>query len=124
VTPRSDYQLEMRLAPDEIIVDSFAGTRSAVSDAGHYHYAVELTDEEHRRLASVLARVLGAVVLSGYACPLYDEELYRGWDRHEKRTRANGGGDRTEVLWIKPAGVEMDAPLSLVQQPSLLGFSQ
>jgi DNA (cytosine-5)-methyltransferase 1 len=25
VTPRSDYQLEMRLAPDEIIVDSFAG---------------------------------------------------------------------------------------------------
>jgi DNA (cytosine-5)-methyltransferase 1 len=25
VTPRADYQLEMRLAPDEIIVDSFAG---------------------------------------------------------------------------------------------------
>jgi DNA (cytosine-5)-methyltransferase 1 len=25
MTPRSDYQLEMRLAPDEIIVDSFAG---------------------------------------------------------------------------------------------------
>lgn len=94
-------------------------TRSAVKTAGHYHYALEMSDEDHRRLISVLARLRGAVVLSGYACPLYDEELCRGWQREEKKARANGGAHRTEVLWIKPAGVEMDAPLDLMV-PSLL----
>jgi DNA adenine methylase len=89
-------------------------TRSAVQSAAHYHYTAEMTDEDHRRLAGVLARLRGAVVLSGYACTLYDEELYRGWHRYEKKARANGGADRVEVLWIKPAGIEMDAPLDLL----------
>jgi hypothetical protein len=42
-----------------------------------------------------------AVLLSGYASPLY-EALYDGWHRHEIRVHAgNGTGDktRTEVLW-------------------------
>jgi DNA adenine methylase len=86
-------------------------TRTMVTNESHFHYAVEMTDDGHRDLAVLLCSLAGAVVLSGYACPLYDEELYPGWERKQKTgVRANGNADRTEVLWIKPAGVTAPAP--------------
>lgn len=71
--------------------------------AGHgREYSAEmLTDEQHCELAAALKAARAAVVLSGYASPLY-EDLYRGWHRAEIPTfNGNGTGDRTriEVLW-------------------------
>jgi DNA adenine methylase len=58
-------------------------------------------DTEHAELAAALRACRGAVVISGYNCPLYDE-LYAGWDRHEIRAYSGygtGNKTRTEVLW-------------------------
>ena len=60
---------------------------------GNAAYAVEMTDDDHRELAETLQSVCGMVVLSGYACDLYDQELYRGWIRRERLTRADGAKD-------------------------------
>lgn len=69
-------------------------------------YAHDLTTEQaHAALAEVLQNTAAAVILSGYASPLYDE-LYAGWDRLEVRV-ARPSGNRaghaaaaaTEVLW-------------------------
>lgn len=79
-------------------------TRTMVTSQSHFHYAVELSDDDHRQLAAALSGSRATVIVSGYACSLYDEELYTGWDRHERSARANGQASRTEVLWIKPPG--------------------
>ena len=63
-------------------------------------YRCEMTDEEHRELAGVLRSVKGMVVVSGYACELYDQELFADWQRVERNTHADGGRDRVEVLWM------------------------
>ena len=36
-------------------------------------------DDEHRALLDLIQTVEGKVILSGYACPLYDEALSRWW---------------------------------------------
>lgn len=64
-------------------------------------YAYELTNQDHEALAEVLHRARGAVVLSGYASPLYDR-LYVGWRRLDRATHADGGKDRVECLWLSP----------------------
>lgn len=59
------------------------------------------TEAEHRALAEALRSCKGAVVLSGYGSPLYDD-LYSGWHRYEIATATGQGGSwsaRTEVLW-------------------------
>jgi DNA adenine methylase len=64
-------------------------------------YAHELrTDDEHRELAASLRAARAAVVLSGYASPLYDG-LFGDWHRLELAGLAGNGTDsaRTEVLW-------------------------
>ena len=66
-------------------------------------YRFELADDDHRELATALHSLAGMVVLSGYACDLYDVELYAGWKRCEKVAYADGGRERTEVLWLNPA---------------------
>ena len=66
-------------------------------------YAQELTDDDHRRLASVLQDLQGMVVLSGYPCDLYDRELFPSWERHERIALADGARKRTEVVWLNPA---------------------
>jgi DNA adenine methylase len=79
-------------------------------------YRFEMTDEEHRELAEVLRSLRGMVILSGYACPLYDADLYRDWERHECRTiksTNNGSAPATEVLWINPAAARARAQQSL-----------
>lgn len=58
------------------------------------------------------------MVLSGYPCALYDEELYADWQRVERPHLADGGRPRTEVLWINAA---CQAALERTRtQPSLL----
>lgn len=68
---------------------------------GHHGYSHEMTDDQHRELAAVLNELKGMVIVSGYACPLYDDELYAGWRRVEKRALADGARERIEVLWMR-----------------------
>lgn len=69
-------------------------------------YAFELTDDDHRALAAALHGISGMAIVSGYACELYDKELYRDWKRVKLPTVADGAKKRTEVLWISPRARE------------------
>lgn len=72
------------------------------------------TEDEHRELLAALLEVRAAVVLSGYASPLYEQTL-AGWDRHTMAagTGQSGNWGRTEVLWS-------NRPLGM--QPTLFGL--
>jgi site-specific DNA-adenine methylase len=65
----------------------------------------EMSDGEHVELAGHLHQVQGMVVLSGYHSPMYDE-LYQGWERHERPALADKAKPRLEVVWLNPACVE------------------
>ena len=67
-------------------------------------YRHEMTDDQHCELAALLHTVRGAVAISGYHHPLY-EELYGEWTCLEKPTHADGARDRIEVLWLSPRAV-------------------
>lgn len=65
----------------------------------------EMTDSDHREMASLLGDCEGKVAISGYRCDLYDE-LYKDWQRHDKEivsrtttARAKTKPKRTESLW-------------------------
>ncbi len=73
-------------------------------------YRHDMTDDQHRELAEVLHSVAGAVVLSGYACPLYDE-LYDGWYRVDRVSHADGARDRIESLWLNPRAADIQAQM-------------
>lgn len=77
-------------------------TRGKQSAAG---YRYEMTDDQHRELAGAIHRTCGKVIISGYPCALYDQELYPDWQRITKDAHAEGARDRTEVLWISPGAV-------------------
>jgi len=67
--------------------------------SGRYKHDMP-TDDQHTELAEALRSIPAAVVVSGYASPLY-EQLYDGWDRVEIPTTTGHGGtlqDRTAVL--------------------------
>lgn len=68
--------------------------------SGHA-YRHEMSDEDHRELGRCLHSLRGAVILSGYPSVLYDE-VYADWPQVTKAVRADGGFERTEVLWLKP----------------------
>jgi DNA adenine methylase len=78
------------------------------NDSGYAH---EMTDDDHRELAAVLREVKGMVVISGYACRLYDDELFPDWQRVKFDTAADGGRKRTEVLWLSPNACDRGRPL-------------
>lgn len=65
-------------------------------------YRFELTNDDHRRLAETIRSLVGKVVISGYACELYDAELFADWQRVERHAFADGALDRVEVLWLSP----------------------
>lgn len=79
------------------------GARTAVRYEGDEDraYAHNLTDEDHRALATRLRAAAGFVVVSGYRGALY-EECYAGWPSVERRVRADGATERIEVLWLSP----------------------
>jgi DNA adenine methylase len=62
-------------------------------------YAHEMTDGDHAELLAFLQTLKGAVVLSGYASPLYDGML-ADWRRVERKAMADGARHRVEVLWL------------------------
>lgn len=66
-------------------------------------YRHEMTDDDHRELAKVVRQLKGMVIISGYPCDLYDQELYPDWRRVKCRTYADRRRERTEVLWLSPA---------------------
>lgn len=80
-------------------------TRSSIRCDGDTErvYAVDMTDDDHRELARMLHSCAGMVVLSGYACDLYDKELYDDWRRFEREVMADAGQHRTEILWLNPS---------------------
>jgi DNA adenine methylase len=83
-------------------------TRSKKSGRGRlkYHaYAHEMTTGDHLELLAFLSTLAGMVVLSGYPHPIYDDAL-PGWRKVETGSHADGGRDRTEVLWLNPACAE------------------
>lgn len=78
--------------------------------AGLYRHEMK-GEAEHRELADALRSCRSAVVLSGYASSLYDEDLYVDWNRLALPTMTgngrDGGRDRTEVLWSnRPLGAQ------------------
>ena len=64
-----------------------------------------MTDEDHIQLLEALDNHPGPVILSRYACPLYDERL-RHWDRRTHKALAEGGVAREEVLWLNPVAAK------------------
>lgn len=80
-------------------------------------YRHEMTTLDHQELADVLHGATGMVVLSGYGCDLYDAELYPDWKRITRDTRADGGLERTEVLWLN-----LKCEQALGGQQSLIGI--
>jgi DNA adenine methylase len=67
-------------------------------------YRVEMTDEDHRSLASTLKRCKAKIALSGYPSPLY-EELYSDWRcvQFDIANHASGGKSKArerECLWL------------------------
>lgn len=96
----------------------WSGTRRS-HGAACSDYRVDMGDTaRHEELAEVLHASRGAVLLSGYHSPLYDE-LYGEWDRLEISTHANASSAlsvnrnaRTEVLW---ANYDLSTP----SQPEL-----
>lgn len=73
--------------------------KSTRTDNEH-DYNHEMTDEQHRELGALLNDLKGSVVVSGYPCKLYDQELYPHWTRITHKAFADGALERTEVLWL------------------------
>lgn len=78
-------------------------TRSKATVRTSKGYRHEMDEQAHRDLAACLHDLAGMVVVSGYACDLYDRELFADWHRFERSAHADGGLDRTEVVWINGA---------------------
>jgi DNA adenine methylase len=77
----------------------FPDTRSAGQVFGEF----DMTEPQHEELLGVILGVQGKVMISGYACDLYDSKLAK-WHRHEfdlPNNAASGVLKRrmTEVLW-------------------------
>nr|WP_295850672.1 DNA adenine methylase [uncultured Xylophilus sp.] len=77
------------------------GTQEAGRASGKA-YRHEMDDAAHRTFAATAAGLRGMVVVSGYACPLYDE-LFGHWERFDRHTFADGARPRIEAAWINPA---------------------
>lgn len=67
-----------------------------------HSYRHEMSDDEHRELATALHAVKGMVVISGYPCALYDE-LFGDWECVQREAMADGARKRIECLWLSPA---------------------
>lgn len=76
-------------------------------------YVQEMSDNEHEELLELLDAHPGPVFLSGYPNALYDQQL-KHWARFEANAIAEGGGRRTEVLWVK--GVKRSESLGKATQ--------
>ena len=62
-------------------------------------YKHEMKDSEHEELLKVLEKHPGKILISGYDNDLYNSYL-SGWRKEYKRTNAECGIARTEILWM------------------------
>ncbi|MCB0206289.1 MAG: DNA adenine methylase [Anaerolineae bacterium] len=64
-------------------------------------YGFEMSEEEHRELATVLNQCQGMAAISGYRCDLLDD-LYQGWRRFDapKKKIHSVKQTRQESLWM------------------------
>lgn len=81
-------------------------------DGMESNYRHELTDAEHLDLLNRLKSIRGMVIVSGYPCDLYDDEL-AGWARVARSAHADGARERVECLWLSPS-------CATAMQPSLV----
>lgn len=65
----------------------------------NYLYKHEMEDEEHIQLLEMLNKHPGKIMISGYDNELYND-LLKGWSKEEKKTQAEAGIPRTEVIWM------------------------
>jgi DNA adenine methylase len=68
-------------------------------------YRHEMSNDDHVALLEVLVNHPAMIVVSGYACALYDEAL-NNWYRVTTRALADNGGERQEILWINPVAAD------------------
>lgn len=69
-------------------------TRDAGGDYTH-----EMTEADHLEMLTLLPRLNGRVILSGYESTMYADAL-PGWRVATKKTHADGARERTEWLWM------------------------
>jgi DNA adenine methylase len=62
-------------------------------------YKHEMTDQDHAELLEVAKLHLGPVIISGYDCDLYNDNL-PGWNKFCVQSRAEGGRHAIEVIWM------------------------
>ncbi len=91
-------------APDSLhyIDPPYVHDTRSMFKGGKSAYRHELDREGHVSLLQTVRGLVGMVVLSGYAHPLYDEALH-DFRRIEFKAYADGARERTEVLWLNPA---------------------
>lgn len=69
-------------------------------------YKHEMTEREHIELLIALKKHPGKVMISGYDNELYNE-LLKGWEKAQIKTRAECGASRTEVVWMNYKKIQM-----------------
>lgn len=79
-------------------------TRTSNDAQGYRH---EMTDDEHAALLRYARDMEGMVIVSGYSCALYDDEL-SDWRRVEREALADGATKRVEVLWVSPRAKRLE----------------
>jgi DNA adenine methylase len=79
---------------------------------GRKTYTHEMTNDDHAKLLDALDNHPGPVILSGYACPLYENRL-KHWTKRTHKTNAECGRERMEALWINPLATEAVKVISL-----------
>lgn len=77
----------------------------AETRSGGKLYQYEMTPDDHLALLDALDCHTGAVILSGYPHPLYDERLSH-WTRLAAPAIAEYGNKRLEVLWLNTQAVQ------------------
>lgn len=63
------------------------------------YFRHKMSDEQHAELAAVLRELKGAVIISGYHSPLYDD-LYGHWRRFERDAYTDRNKSVVECLWV------------------------
>lgn len=75
-------------------------------------YVHEMSDDDHVALAKALHGARGMVMLCGYESVLYDT-IYKGWERVQMVSHADGARRRTECVWFNPAAWAAKAQISM-----------
>jgi len=64
-----------------------------------YLYQYEMDDNEHEELMQTVTKHPGRILISGYENEMYNDYL-SGWKKSNKKTTAERGLERKEVLWM------------------------